>query len=586
MPKGRSWGLFFVSFLALSCGTTPHGMDLPSIDPKVRAIPIASPDRVSATGKKWIVSTQGDASTQIAAGILRSGGNLVDAAVAASFAISVERPHSTGIGGGGFLLFHEAKSGKTYAFDFRERAPLHSDSKMFLDDQGEVIPNLSTTGAKSIAVPGLVRGLKSIHARFGKLSWAKVVEPAAELAHKGFRVYPALAHALDEEKVDLARFPSSRKIFLHEDGTPFLEGERLVQRDLSKTLKMIAKDPENFYRGTIAAKIISAVKHEGGILESEDLIRYGVKERDPVSADWRGYRIVSMPPPSSGGIHVIQILKMLERDDLKGLGFQEPESEHLIATSMQFAFADRAKFLGDPDFVKVPTKSLLSSHYLADRRNHFDRDRALRKDDVYPGKIDVEKDHFETTHLSLMDQEGNAIVSTQTINGWFGSKIVAEDTGIMLNNEMDDFSAKVGASNLFGATSLSSANQIEPGKTPLSSMSPTLIFEGKQPVLALGAPGGTRIITSVAQTILNYLVFKKSLYESVAAFRIHQQWSPDELKIENQAVPESLLKSLSAKGWSIRRTPNESHIMAVAREGKVLRGVSDPRDAGTSAGGH
>ena len=576
---------FFLCSFVVACGAVKTVPDLPPIDPKVREIPIAPESRVSATGRKWMVSTQWDASTQIAARILKDGGNLIDAAVAASFAISVERPHSTGIGGGGFLIFHEAKTGKTHAIDFRERAPHLAGPKMFLDEKGEVIPDLSVTGAKSIAVPGLIRGLRSIHSRFGKMPWRKVVEPAARLAERGFVIYPALARALIEEQADLSKFPATKRIFFHEDGTPLREGESLVQKDLATTLRKIAGDSEEFYTGSISKKILSSVQDGNGILDDKDLKEYSVKDRTPVSASWKGYRVVSMPPPSSGGIHVIQILKMLEQDHLAELGFQSPESEHRIATAMQFAFADRAKFLGDPDFVKVPVNSLLSDAYLASRRRQFDKGRALPQKEVSAGPIDVEKDHFETTHMSLMDREGNAIVSTQTINGWFGSKMVAEGTGIVLNNEMDDFSAKVGASNIFGATSVSEANRVEPGKTPLSSMSPTLIFEGGKPILAVGAPGGTRIITSVAQTILNYLVYKQSLYDSVAAFRIHQQWSPEELKIENREVPAELLRGLSELGWKVKRTPNESNIMAVAREGNLLRGVSDPRDAGTSAGG-
>jgi len=349
---------------------------------------------------------------------------------------------------------------------------------------------------------------------------------------------------------------------------------------------LIAKQPEEFYTGSISKKIISTLQKHKGILDGADLKNYTVKERSPLQAEWRGYQIVSMPPPSSGGVHVIQILKMLEHDDLFKMGFQSEKAEHLIASAMQLAYADRAKYLGDPDFIKVPIQTLINEAYLSKRRQLVHADRALKKDEVSAGKINPEKDHFETTHFSLMDREGNAIVSTQTINGWFGSKMIAEGTGIMLNNEMDDFSSKVGASNLYGATAVSNANQIEAGKTPLSSMSPTLIFKDGKPVLALGAPGGTRIITSVTQTILNYLVFKKSLYDSVAAFRIHQQWSPDELRIENLDVPVPLLRGLSDRGWAIKRSPNESHVMAVAREGDLFRGVSDPRDAGTSAGGN
>ena len=578
---------FFINLLILSsCSHTMQApvVELPSVDSHVRPVPIATQEKVEGVGHKWIVSTQGQHTTEIANSVLKSGGNLIDAAVAASFAISVERPHSTGIGGGGFLIYHEAKSGKNFVFDFRERAPAQAKSDMYLDATGKVVPERSVTGALAVAVPGLVRGLKKVHSQFGKTPWGKIVQPAKDLAERGFRIYPALAHAIEEERLQLSEFKDSRLIFLNKKGAPRKEGDLLIQRDLGRSLGLIAINPEIFYTGSISKKIVSSMNAHAGILSAEDLKTYSVKERKAVEADWKGFHVISMPPPSSGGVHVIQILKMLEQDDLNYTGFMSAQSLHLTASAMQQAFVDRAMYLGDPDFVKVPVAGLISDSYLRELRERFNVSRARKMNEVSPGKITPEKDHFETTHFSLMDQEGNVVVSTQTINGYFGSKMVAEGTGIMLNNEMDDFSAKVGAKNIFGATSSSLANEVQAGKTPLSSMSPTIILKDGKPILALGAPGGTRIITAVAQTILNYLVYHKSLYTSVASPRIHQQWQPDELMIENQSVSPELLRGLMDRGWKVKRVPAQSNVMAVAREGDLLRGVSDPRDAGTSLG--
>ncbi len=582
--KILTFGLALIISVTGCTGRSPAPESFPEIDDSVRMIHFAAPSRVSATGKRWIISTQGSETTRIAAEVLRKGGHLIDAAIAASFAISVERPHSTGIGGGGFLIHRDGKTGKIRVFDFRERAPGRAHPGMFLDAKGEVVPERSTVGGDAVAVPGLVRGLKTIHGELGKVAWASLVRPAAELAEKGFSIYPALARAIVSERGDLSRFPDSRKIFLRPDGSPRVEGERLVQPDLGRTLRVLARDPEAFYRGRIADQIVASVGRHGGRVTGTDLLKYRVKKREPLIADWRGYQVVSMPPPSSGGIHVIQILKMLESDDLVHSGFWSAGSIHLIASAMQQAFADRARYLGDPDFVPVPSRELIEGRYLSSQRGKF-LETARPSDSVQAGvPASASTEHFETTHFSMMDSDGNAVVSTQTINGYFGSKVTAEGTGIVLNNEMDDFSAKVGASNIFGATSSSEANRVDPFKTPLSSMSPTLVLKDGIPVLAVGAPGGTRIITAVAQTILYHLVYKMNLFNAIATTRIHQQWKPDELMIENFPVDSAVLRELSAKGWKLRRVPPQSNVMAVARTEDGFVGVSDPRDAGTSAG--
>ena len=576
--------VLILAFLLGSCSSTPSKtLDTQAHDPSVPFVSLAPRGAVEAHGKEWMISTQGKYATQIANQILKDGGSLIDAAIAASFAIGVERPQSTGIGGGGFLIFHEAKTGKNYVLDFRERAPLKATRTMYLDQNGKVIPEKSITGALSVGVPGLIRGLELAHSRWGKLDWWRLVKPAEDLARKGFPIYPVLEHALTEEREELVQFKDSKKIFLNKIGVPYALGEVLVQTQLADTLKKIGTTPEDFYTGKLAKKIIKSVRNHGGIMSAQDLKNYSVKERNAVEADWMGYHLVSMPPPSSGGIHVIQILKMLEHDPLKEDGFLSVQSLHLTAQSMQQAFADRAKYLGDPDFVKVPVRELLDDRYIASLRAQFSDSKVRSAVQVQAGKL-LPGEHSDTSHLTLMDRAGNVVVTTQTINGFFGSALVAEGTGIVLNNEMDDFSAQIGAKNLAGSTSTSLANSVAPSKTPLSSMSPTIVFKGGVPVLALGAPGGTRIITAVAQTMLHYFVDQKDLYTSIAAPRIHEQWQPDELFIENQDMSADVLNKLSGLGWKIKRVTGQGNVMAVAREGDDLVGVADPRDIGTSLG--
>jgi len=544
-------------------------------------LPLAAPlQRAAHTA----VSTQGAATTEAAKLILTQGGNIIDAAVAASFAISVERPHSTGIGGGGFLLFRDGKTGKVFAVDFRERAPLAARTRMYLDAQGNVIPNRSIDGILAVGVPGLVAGLLEVHKKWGKLPLSTVMAPAIHLADQGLIVYPALAEALDDRKDVLAQFAATRAIFLKSDGKPYVTGDRLVQKDLAATLKVIAKSgPGAFYRGRIAQAILEESRKSGGILSKKDLESYSVKWRKPIRGTFKGHEIISMPPPSSGGTHVIQILNILEQDDLAKLGPLSPAAIHLTASAMQMAFADRSKFMGDPDFVKVPTDALISKKYARALRATIDPARAKRSTEVKPGY-----ESSDTTHFSIMDSDGNMVASTQTINGWMGSGVVVPGTGILLNNEMDDFSAKPGASNLFGAVG-GSANSILPRKTPLSSMSPTLILKEGRPLLALGAPGGTRIISCVVQTILNFLEFRMPLAEAIALPRFHHQWSPDELSMElrtGAALPSlETRQALEKMGYVLNTGPDavHCHVMAVARVGEQLVGASDPRDSGTAA---
>ena len=537
-------------------------------------------------GKHGAVATEGRIATQAAIEILKRGGNAIDAFVAASFAVSVERPQATGLGGGGFLVYGDGKSGKFYAVDFRERAPKRATTGMFLDSNGEVVTNRSLDGILAAGVPGLVAGLYEVHQKFGSLPWSELLVPAIRAAEKGFRVFPALANGINKRKEILASFPSSKAVYLKKDGSPYLLGDILKQPGLAKTLRTIAKKGrDGFYSGHVAEEIVATSDRYHGLISEDDLASYQVHWREPLRTSFRGYELISMPPPSSGGINVYEILKMLEHDNLHALGVLSAKAIHLEASAMQLAFADRAKYLGDPDFVKVPSAELVSDAYAKAQRKRILPDAETPSSQIGPGDISVADESTNTTHMAIMDAQGNMISSTQTINGYMGSALVAGDTGVLLNNEMDDFSAKPGASNLFGAIG-SDNNSIQPGKTPLSSMSPTLVMKNGEPLLAIGARGGTRIITCAAQAILDYLAYGLPLYDSVALARFHHQWKPDKLDFDAPGPGAEVLTKLSSMGYSVHVEPDGvvCRVMAVSYEAGRFHGMSDPRDIGQSLG--
>lgn len=534
-----------------------------------------------ARGKQFAISTHGKYATLAAEKMYDLGGNIIDASIAASFVISVERPQSTGIGGGGFLLFFEGKTGKTYAVDFRERAPLKAHKNMYLDKQGQVIPQKSRKGILAVGVPGLVAGLLEVHDRFGTLPLATILQPAIDLAENGFALYPDFHKALERNQEFLQQDPAARKIFLTPDGSVPAIGTQLYQKDLAKTLRLIAKNgKKGFYSGPVAKSLTDFSTKTGGLITQKDLDSYRVHWREPLKAEIADYTAYSMPPPSSGGVHVIQFLKTLHNDALLQSGPLSAPAIHLAAGSLQNSFADRAKYMGDPDFVKVPVQELLNSEYLKKRRSEIPSNRARKANEVSAGKL-LPPESLETTHFSIMDQAGNAVASTQTINGWMGAAVVPPGTGIVLNNEMDDFAAKETAQNIFGAVG-GEPNFVEPQKTPLSSMSPVLLIKNGKPFLSVGAPGGTRIISCVAQTILNYTEFKMSLYDAVSAIRYHHQWQPDVLYIDPPGPTASVLKSLNQMGYDVKIQPTGCKVMAVAREQDDFIAVSDPRDIGES----
>ncbi len=532
-----------------------------------------------AQGKNWAIATQGEAATAAGARMFELGGNAVDAASAISFVISVERPQSTGLGGGGFMLVQVPGQEAPVAFDFREKAPIKSHAKMYLDDNGAAIAKKSKDGIFAVGVPGLVAGVLEVQQRYGLLELEQVLAPAIELAAKGFKIYPELAKAISYRAPVLAQYRDSKKIFLHADGSPRREGEILIQSDLAQTLRLIAKKgAAGFYQGSVADALVKEHQRQRGLMTQKDLDDYDVKVRTPVHGTFNGHDIYSMSPPSSGGVHVIQILNTVETDNLSRYGAYDARSVHLIASAMQQAFADRAGHLGDGDFEPVPIAPLTSKDYARKVRTKIPGDRALKQSEVRAGKFNF-TDHDETTHFSVMDREGMVVVSTQTINGWFGSGVVAQGSGVVLNNEMDDFATKVGASNLFGAVG-GVRNLVAPGKRPLSSMSPTIVMRYGKPVMGLGTPSGTRILTCVALTLLNRLEFNMPLWEAVAALRYHHQWSPDQLRFEGLEIPAKLKDDLSRMGHHIEEKDLGCKVQAVERNGKILQAVSDPRGEG------
>lgn len=531
---------------------------------------------------RQMVTTQGQATTRAALQMFDRGGNIIDAFVAASFAISVERPQSTGIGGGGFLLYFHKQTNKVYAFDFREMAPLAAKSDMYLTADGKTQPLLSQEGSLAVATPGLVKGLYQIHKKWGKLPWKETIGPAIRLAYDGFPLYDHLHTALVDRQHVLLHDPEARRTFFTKEAKVPLLGTMIYQENLARTLELIAlRGEEGFYEGPVADAIVRTVRNKRGILSHKDLKEYQIKERTPVTGMYKGLKIYSMPPPSSGGIHVIQILKMLEGHDLKAKGPQSVEAVHLTALSMQRAFLDRALYLGDPDFHEVPVTSLLDTSYLSELSMAINAPKALKSTEIRP--LPLPKESTETTHFTIADEYGNMVASTQTINGWFGSGVMAQGTGIVLNNEMDDFGQKVGAQNLFGAVG-GEYNLVRARKRPLSSMSPTILVKNDEAFMGLGSPSGTRIISCVAQTILNAIEFKMPLYEAVAATRIHHQWQPDELKIESPFLDPKVESELMELGHKVVHEKLGCSIQAIKREKNHWVGVSDPRGEGLALG--
>ncbi|MFD1627168.1 gamma-glutamyltransferase [Azospirillum griseum] len=523
-----------------------------------------------------MVASEHRLATEVGLAILKRGGNAVDAAVGVGFALAVVLPNAGNVGGGGFMMLHEAKSGRDVAIDFREMAPARASRDMYLDAQGKVVADRSLYTHLAVGVPGTVAGLAHALAQHGTLPLAEVLAPAIRLAREGFEVSPQLAGLLEAEDDHLAKWEASRAIFFKGD-RPLRAGERLVQTDLANSLELIAKDgPKAFYEGPIAEKIAAEMARHGGLITAEDLKGYKVVDREPVSGTYRGYTVKSMPPPSSGGTHIIQLLNILERYPLKENGSGSAQNIHVMAEAMKFAYADRAEYLGDPDFTKVPVKGLTARRYADELAAKIDPDKATPAKTIKPGQPQpYESD--QTTHFSVADSQGNVVGVTYTLNLNFGSGIVAAGTGILLNNEMDDFSAKPGVPNAFGLVG-GEANAVQAFKRPLSSMSPTIVLKDGKPWLVTGSPGGSRIITTTLETILDHIDFGMNPAEATAVPRVHHQWTPDELRVERGISPDTI-RLLEQKGHKVvvKQTMGRTQTIQIRPDGLFL-GASDPRN--------
>lgn len=544
-----------------------------------------------------VASVQIDAS-RAGVEILKKGGNAIDAAVATGFALAVTHPEAGNIGGGGFMLVRMA-NGETHFIDYREKAPGKATRDMYLDKQGNVIPNASWVGYLASGVPGSVAGMVYAEKHYGKLTLAQVMAPAIRLARQGYGLSYEDAQAFKDE--DLAKFPESRRIF-QRDGNFYQPGEIFKQPELAKTLERIAKNPDDFYKGAMARQIAAFDAKGGGLITAADLAHYEVKERPVIRGTYRGYEVLSAPPPSSGGIALVEALNILEGFDLGKMGNRSAASMHLTLEAFRRAFFDRAEFLGDPDFSKIPVAQLIDKKYGAAWRETIDPDKATRSDDLKrpAGFADLDRyaalhgptknlaESTETTHYSVVDEQGDAVAVTTTLNGGFGSYVTVEGLGFLLNNEMDDFSSKPGTPNAYGLIQ-GEANSIGPGKRPLSAMTPTIVLKNGKLYMVLGSPGGPRIITTVANILMGVVDYGMNIQQSVNAPRFHNQWLPDRAYVEPGISPDTL-RALRQMGHNIEHGDSgdsywsDGECILVNPETNERLGASDGRNNGHAVG--
>lgn len=526
-----------------------------------------------------VVSSQHLAS-QVGVDILKLGGNAIDAAVAVGYAQAVVNPCCGNIGGGGFMTIHLANGEDTF-INFRETAPAAASANMYLDEKGNVKKGASLYGYLAAGVPGTVLGLDTAQRKYGKLTRQQVMEPAIKLAREGFILNRGDTDILDTTIAKFRDDPEAARIFLRENGDPLQPGDRLIQTDLANTLESIAQNgPDAFYQGKIPQAVEAAAKKGGGILTAKDFADYRIAETAPITCSYRGYEFVSAPPPSSGGVTLCEILNVLEGYDLKASGFNSAQTIHTMTEAMRHAYMDRNTFLGDPAFVKNPTEKLLSKEYAAEIRKQIQPELATPSSRVQPGMEPHEKP--ETTHYSIVDHSGNAVSTTYTINGRFGSVVIAPGTGFFLNDEMDDFTVKVGEQNMYGLVQ-GATNAIAPGKRPLSSMTPTLVTKDGKVFMVVGSPGGSRIITITLQTVLNVIDHGMAPQEAVDAPRIHHQWLPDEVYFEQRGLSADTQKLLQERGYKlVEQTPwGAAELIMVGLPGAA--GVSSESSGNDSA---
>ncbi|MDD5543736.1 MAG: gamma-glutamyltransferase [Acidobacteriia bacterium] len=541
-------------------------------------------------GEHGMVSTSDSYASQVGVDILRKGGNAVDAAVAVGFALAVTHPFAGNIGGGGFMLVR-LKNGETSFIDYREKAPAKASRDMYVDSSGQLVKDASTVGYRAVGVPGTVAGMYLALTHYGTLSWAEVIEPAIRLARGGFVVSYPLSQSLRNAAPLLSKFPESNRIFLRQ-GKIYEPGEVFKQPELAATLERIAKyGPQEFYEGKTARDLANDMSAHGGLITLEDLKNYEAKIRKPIEGSYRGYEIISAPPPSSGGIALIEMLNILEPYDLKSMGALSAQELHLEAEAMRRAFADRAKYLGDADFVHVPVAQLVSKKYADSLKESIDPHKATPSAAVHNPDL-TKAEETETTHYSVVDAQGNAVANTYTLNAGYGSGVTVAGAGFLLNDEMDDFTSKPGAPNMFGLIQ-SQNNSIQSGKRPLSAMTPTIILKNGDLFLVLGSPGGPTIINTVLETLVNVIDFGMNIQEAVDAPRIHHQWMPDRLDVEPIGFSPDTLHILESEGYTLKLMHSSSggneflgDVQAILIDPKtgVRLGAADPRRHGVALG--
>ena len=536
----------------------------------------------TAESNNGMVSTQHFLATRVGEKILNKGGNAYDASIAIAFTLAVVLPRAGNIGGGGFMVMYDKETEKSYSIDYREKAPLLSTKDMYLNQDGSFNDQmLSTFGYLSIGVPGTVAGLWDVHKKFGSLPWSVLLEDAIDLAEKGFEITPFLADILFKYNEKLSFFNETKNIF--QASYPNFEGELLIQTDLAKTLKIISeKGRDGFYKGSVANKIAKAMKDNNGLITKLDLENYNPVWRKPLISQYRGNNVITMGPPSSGGLHIIQMLNILENYDLKEINHNSKEYINLLTEVMKYAYSDRSKYLGDPDFYDVPVEKITSKNYGKRIFNDIEIGQSKPVGEVKPGMY-LEIESHETTHFSVADADGNIVSSTYTLNSTFGSGVVIKGTGIVMNNEMDDFSAAPGIPNQFNLLG-AEANEIAPNKRPLSSMTPTIVMKNNELFFTTGSPGGSRIISAVLQSILNIIDFDMNLEETTKARRIHHQWFPDILEVE-YFIDNKIRKELEDINYSIVITDPLTCLQLIMYKDKKFYGYGDFRRVDAYASG-
>ncbi len=532
-------------------------------------------------GKNGMVVSQHYLATNAGHSILAKGGNAYDASIAVAFALAVVLPRAGNIGGGGFMVMFDEASHESYSIDYRETAPEAATKNMFLASNGSVDKKRATQGILSIGVPGTVYGMWEVHKKFGSMPWSKLLAPAIELAEDGFLISPFMADALNKRYEKLGKYKNFKNIFY--SNYPVQMHQRLKQPNLANTLKIISSNGvRGFYEGEVATKIDAYMKENGGLITKQDLKNYRPIWRDTLHGEFNEHKIVTMGPPSSGGVHIIQMLNILENYDLLMMGHNSPTYTALLTESMKYAYADRSKYLGDPKFFEVPVQSLISKEYAKKISNKIKLNFITPSEKILPGS-ELENESQDTTHFSIADKNGNIVSNTYTLNSGFGSGVVIDGTGILMNNEMDDFVSAPGVPNQFGLIG-GEANKIEPFKRPLSSMTPTIILKDGKPVYATGSPGGSRIITTVLQFLLNTLVFKMEISDATVVPRIHHQWKPDVLMLETGFDIQHAAK-IESLGQKIYLSGPGTALESIEIKNDLFYGFGDTRRPDSSAKG-